>query len=52
MTRVRMEKAKELLMEKKMMVYEVAGLVGYRNVPYFSTLFKKHTGMNPTELGK
>lgn len=50
LTRVRMEKAKELLLERKMLVYEVAGRVGYKNVPYFSTLFKKFTGMNPTEL--
>lgn len=52
LTRVRMEKAKELLMEGRMLVYEVAERVGYKNVPYFSTLFKKVTGMNPTELTK
>ncbi|WP_127530623.1 response regulator transcription factor [Paenibacillus kobensis] len=52
LTRVRIEKAKELLMERKMLVYEVAEQVGYKNVPYFSTLFKKFTGMNPTELAK
>lgn len=50
LTRVRIEKAKELLLERKMLVYEVAEKVGYKNVPYFSTLFKKYTGMNPTEL--
>lgn len=52
LTRVRMEKAKELLMEHKMLVYEVAEKVGYQNVPYFSTLFKKYSGMNPTDLAK
>ncbi|MFD1954803.1 response regulator [Paenibacillus thailandensis] len=52
LTRVRMEKAKELLMEHKMLVYEVAEKVGYQNVPYFSTLFKKYSGMNPTDLVK
>ncbi len=52
LTRVRIERAKELIMEKNMLVYEVAEQVGYRNVPYFSTLFKKYTGMNPTELVK
>ncbi|GJM76644.1 hypothetical protein HMSSN036_88600 [Paenibacillus macerans] len=41
LTRVRIEKARELLMERKMLVYEVAERVGYKNVPYFSTLFKK-----------
>lgn len=51
-TRVRIEKARELLLERNMLVYEVAEKVGFRNVPYFSTLFKKYTGMNPTELVK
>ncbi|UJF33876.1 response regulator [Paenibacillus hexagrammi] len=52
LTRVRVEKARELLLDRKMLVYEVAEKVGYKNVPYFSTLFKKFTGMNPTELVK
>ncbi|WP_372634422.1 response regulator [Cohnella sp.] len=52
LTRVRMEKAKELLLEKNMLVYEVADRVGYKNVPYFSSLFKKYIGVNPTELAK
>ncbi|OKP76193.1 DNA-binding response regulator [Paenibacillus sp. P3E] len=52
LTRVRIEKARELLIERKMLVYEVAERVGYKNIPYFSTLFKKITGMNPTELIK
>ncbi|WP_438448472.1 response regulator transcription factor [Gorillibacterium sp. sgz5001074] len=52
LTRVRIEKARELLMERHMLVYEVAERVGYKNVPYFSTLFKKMTGMNPTDLIK
>lgn len=51
-TRVRIEKARELLLERNMLVYEVAEQVGYKNIPYFSTLFKKVTGMNPTELIK
>ncbi|ANS75729.1 AraC family transcriptional regulator [Paenibacillus yonginensis] len=52
LTRVRIEKARELLLERKMLVYEVAERVGYKNIPYFSTLFKKITGQNPTELIK
>lgn len=52
LTRVRIEKARELLLERNMLVYEVAERVGYKNVPYFSTLFKKITGMNPTDLIK
>jgi two-component system response regulator YesN len=51
-TKVRMEKAKSLLAEGKLMVYEVAEKVGYKNVPYFTTVFKKHTGRNPTDFVK
>lgn len=51
-TRVRMEKAKAMILEGKLYIYEIAEKVGYTNIPYFSTLFKKYTGFNPTELLK
>ncbi|KIL42313.1 hypothetical protein SD70_02040 [Gordoniibacillus kamchatkensis] len=51
-TKVRMEKARSMLAEGKLMVYEIAEKVGYKNVPYFTTLFKKHTGRSPTEFVK
>ena len=41
---VRIEKAKNLLRETNLRVYEVAELVGYRNATYFMTIFKKITG--------
>ncbi|KRE99869.1 hypothetical protein ASG89_27485 [Paenibacillus sp. Soil766] len=50
--RVRLEKAKVLLAEGKHMIYEISEKVGYKNVAYFSSIFKKHYGMNPSELGK
>ncbi|WP_168121567.1 response regulator [Paenibacillus sp. HB172176] len=50
--RVRLEKAKSLLLEGDLLIYEVAEQVGYQNVPYFSTLFKKYCGVNPSELLK
>lgn len=50
--RVRMEKAKALLIEGKLMIYEISEKVGYKNVPYFSSIFKKYYGMSPSELGK
>jgi len=50
--RVRMEKARALLLEGKSMIYEISEKVGYKNVPYFSSLFKKYYGMNPSEVGK
>ncbi|MBE1444961.1 response regulator transcription factor [Paenibacillus sp. OAS669] len=50
--RVRMEKARALLIEGKLMIYEISEKVGYKNVPYFSSIFKKYYGMNPSEVGK
>lgn len=49
LTRVRMEKAKKLLETSNRKSYEVALEVGYNDPHYFSSLFKKHQGMTPTE---
>lgn len=49
LTSVRMRRAEQLLCEGKYRVYEVAQLVGYPNLSYFSTLFKKRFGVNPFE---
>jgi len=46
LTELRIEKAKELLGEQGIKVYEVAHRVGYADSRYFNKLFKKHTGMN------
>ncbi len=50
--RVRMETARKLLLESKLYVYEIAERVGYRNVPYFSNLFKKYYQIKPSDVGK
>ncbi|WP_019909153.1 response regulator transcription factor [Paenibacillus sp. HW567] len=50
--RVRIEKAKALLLDGSHLIYEVSEMVGYQNVPYFSTLFKKYCGVSPSELMK
>lgn len=51
LTRLRMERAKELIAKcGDDRVYEVAEKVGYGNNPqYFSQLFKKYTGLAPSE---
>lgn len=46
-TKVRMEAAKELLKSPDLKVLEVAEMIGYENTTYFSTVFKKYTGMHP-----
>lgn len=50
LTRVRMEKAKEMLISGNLYIYEVAERVGYHSISYFSTQFKKYMGQNPTDL--
>ncbi|MFB9273787.1 response regulator [Cohnella cellulosilytica] len=45
----RMEKAKELLKDDRLKMSEVAGSVGYRNANYFATVFKRSTGLYPSE---
>jgi two-component system response regulator YesN len=50
MIRVRMEQARALLLKGTFKIYEVAESVGYKNIPYFSTTFKKHFGITPMEL--
>ena len=46
-TRLRIERAKLLLMETNMRIAEIAVSVGIVNRDYFSVLFKKNTGMRP-----
>nr|WP_255654277.1 helix-turn-helix domain-containing protein [Cohnella sp. REN36] len=48
-TRLRMEKAKELLQDVGLKVYQIGGLVGYRDAVYFSRLFRRTTGLTPKE---
>lgn len=48
----RIEHSKELLLENKLKVYEVAEQVGYKNVDYFHKKFKKYVGESPAEFRK
>ena len=48
-TELRIEKSKQLLREGKMNISEVATSVGFDNFSYFSTIFKKVTGVSPSE---
>lgn len=49
LTRCRISKAMELLKDCRVKVYEVAEMVGYRDIAYFSTTFKKYCGISPSE---
>lgn len=46
---VRIEKARELLENSSLSAKEIAVRVGFQNITYFSTVFKKETGLSPAE---
>ena len=48
-TDFRIDKAKELLSRADARISDVATEVGFDNFSYFSTVFKKTTGLTPNE---
>ncbi len=52
LSRIRMQKAKELLACTDMKNYEIAERVGFNDPHYFSIAFKKTTGQSPTEYAR
>ena len=50
LNRLRVEKARKMLEETDMMIYEIAQQVGYKDYTYFSQIFKKVTGISPTAV--
>ncbi len=52
LTRIRLEKSQELLAETSMSIKEIALTVGYPDEKYYSRLFKKSTGIKPTDYRK
>jgi two-component system response regulator YesN len=51
-TMVKIERAKRLLREENLKNYEIAYKLGFQDNEYFSKVFKRHTGMSPTEFRK
>lgn len=49
LTKIRIQKAMELIQEGTYSVKEIAGMVGYNDQSYFSKVFKKITGQAPGE---
>jgi len=51
-TDARMEKAKELLPDKRLRIHTIAKMAGYNDPKYFAKLFSKNTGITPSEFRK
>lgn len=49
LTEYRMEKARLLLKDEGFKLYQVARQVGYEDANYFARIFKKQTGLSPSE---
>jgi len=49
LTEIRIEKAKELLLQSSLSMKEICAQVGYADPNYFSRTFKKNVGVTPTE---
>lgn len=52
LTDLRIRKAQNLLRYSDIELIDICGYIGIENQQYFSTLFKKHTGMTPMEYRK
>ncbi len=50
MTRVRLERAKDLLRNSTLPVAAVAERAGYREAKHFIVIFRRATGLTPTDL--
>lgn len=50
LSHVRMEHAKELLLTTSLSIGEIGEQVGYLDIYYFSKVFKKYTGVAPTQF--
>ena len=50
LSNIRLKKAEYLLINTVEKVQNIAEMVGYSNVSYFSTIFKKKYGVNPYEF--
>lgn len=48
----RIMRARELLKDDSLMIYDIAQMVGYHNINHFYKVFKIHTNMSPTDYRK
>lgn len=46
--KLKIEKAKELLLDEELSIEDISRLLGYKNIYYFSNTFKEKTGKSPS----
>ncbi len=51
-TKMKIDEAKKLIRSGKYNFFEISEMLMFTNSHYFSTVFKKHTGMTPTQYKK
>lgn len=51
-TRIRIDKAKQLLRSPNLRIVQIAEIIGYQDEKYFSKVFKKTVGLSPNEYRK
>ncbi len=49
LTALRVDRARELLADPSLKIYEIVGMVGYSDAAYFTEVFKRQTGITPIE---
>ncbi|MBR6728824.1 MAG: response regulator [Clostridia bacterium] len=49
LTKIKIDKAKELLRDSDYKIYEIVEMLGYKSKTYFTSLFREHTGKTPKE---
>lgn len=49
---VKTKRACELICEGRYRIYEISYMLGFENAYYFTRVFKRHTGLTPTEYQK
>ncbi len=51
-TNIRVIRAKDLLSESEMPINDIASMLGFANISYFTSFFKKHIGLTPLAFRK
>ena len=47
--KLRVDKATQLMSDPTLKIYEIANLVGYEDVQYFTKMFKSISGVTPVQ---